>query len=427
MDISIARYHDINIYLLHGNLSWCVTYFAFTKKNLYLRDNFRNRVWRMFRRMVVFVLLAALIALLVMPARFKPVFFLEYSAVFYVSKVVFYWFLYGFLKYKRKRGLNTNRVLIVDLNNSGAPLRKLIESDPLLGYNFVGFLRDSKSHLSSILGKPDDLEKVIDTHHVQMVFVTLSFFCDGNKLKNILSICNRKGVRLRIVPEKQKWFRSKGKGESIGGVVMIDPQEIPLDDVNLRVQKRVFDIVFSSLIILGVFSWLFPIFAILIKLESPGPVFFSQKRTGINNKTFNCLKFRSMEVNRDSDSIQATAHDKRITKIGRFMRRTNIDELPQFFNVLWGHMSVVGPRPHMIKHTDQYSCEITNYLIRHYVKPGVTGWAQVNGFRGETKELWKMEKRVEYDMKYIENWTFPLDLKIVWMTIFGKNALKNAG
>jgi len=377
--------------------------------------------------MIVFVLLSALIALLLMPSRFKPFFFLEYSAVFYVSKVVFYWFLYGFLKYKRKRGLNTNRVLIIDLNNSGAPLRKLIDSDPLLGYNFVGFLKEKSSQVADILGSPGDLERIIDVHHIQMVFVTLSFFCDGNQLKNILEICNKKGVRLRIVPEKQKWFRSKGKGDSIGGIVMIDPQEIPLDDVNKRVQKRVFDIAFSIVIILGVFSWLFPIVALLIKLESKGPVFFSQKRTGINNKTFNCLKFRSMKVNKDSDAKQATADDDRITKIGKFMRKTNIDELPQFFNVFWGHMSVVGPRPHMLKHTDEYSALITNYLIRHYVKPGVTGWAQVNGFRGETNELWKMEKRVEYDMKYIENWTFPLDFKIIWMTIFGKDALKNAG
>jgi len=160
--------------------------------------------------------------------------------------------------------------------------------------------------------------------------------------------------------------------------------------------------------------------AILLKINSKGPVFFVQKRTGINNKTFKCLKFRSMKVNNESDIKQAVEGDQRITAFGNFLRKSNIDELPQFFNVLFGQMSVVGPRPHMLKHTDQYSGLIDGYLVRHYIKPGITGFAQISGYRGETDELWKMERRVHYDMNYLENWNFWWDLKIVLMTIIGE-------
>lgn len=214
--------------------------------------------------------------------------------------------------------------------------------------------------------------------------------------------------------------------ESVGNLVVINPQETPLDDLGNRLLKRLFDIGFSLTAILLIFSWLFPLIAILIKLSSKGPVFFIQERTGIDQKPFKCIKFRSMNVNKEADKKQATANDSRITKIGSFIRRTNIDELPQFFNVLAGQMSVVGPRPHMLKHTEQYSELIEYYLTRHYVKPGITGWAQVNGLRGETDELWKMEKRVEFDKEYIENWELDWDLKIIWMTIFGKRAFLNA-
>jgi putative colanic acid biosynthesis UDP-glucose lipid carrier transferase len=224
------------------------------------------------------------------------------------------------------------------------------------------------------------------------------------------------------------WSRSVSrKVQSANSFEIFNPQKIPLDDLTMRFGKRIFDIIFSTAVILFIFSWLFPIIGLLIKLNSKGPVFFVQKRTGINNKTFNCLKFRTMTVNTESDSRQAQINDSRITSIGDFLRRTNIDEMPQFINVLLGNMSVVGPRPHMLKHTDQYSQLIQHYKVRHFVKPGITGWAQVNGFRGITDELWKMEKRVEYDMDYLENWTFFWDIKIIFMTVFGNKAFKNAG
>ena len=185
--------------------------------------------------------------------------------------------------------------------------------------------------------------------------------------------------------------------------------------------KRAFDLVFSTVVLICSPVIFIPI-AIAVKLSSPGPVFFKQKRTGFKGKEFNCYKFRTMRVNADSDEVQATRNDPRKTRVGEFLRKTSLDELPQFINVFLGDMSVVGPRPHMVKHTLDYSKIIDKYMLRHLIKPGITGWAQVNGYRGETRELWQMERRVEYDVWYIEHWNFWLDIKIIFLTVF--NAFK---
>ncbi|MBR3015291.1 MAG: exopolysaccharide biosynthesis polyprenyl glycosylphosphotransferase, partial [Bacteroidaceae bacterium] len=184
-----------------------------------------------------------------------------------------------------------------------------------------------------------------------------------------------------------------------------------------RFKKRLFDIVVSSLVLILIMPWVTAIVAIIMKLTMPGPIFFRQKRTGLDGKEFNCIKFRSMKVNAEADSLQATKDDPRKTKFGNIMRHYNIDELPQFWNVFKGDMSVVGPRPHMVKQTDEYSSLIPKYMVRHFAKPGITGWAQVTGFRGETSELWQMEGRVKKDIWYIEHWTIWLDIKIMWLTV----------
>ena len=183
------------------------------------------------------------------------------------------------------------------------------------------------------------------------------------------------------------------------------------------IRKRIFDLLFASLVVILLLSWLVPIIALFIKLESDGPVFFKQLRTGKNGLPFYCLKFRSMCVNADSDVKQASKGDSRVTKLGAFLRKSSLDELPQFFNVLKGEMSVVGPRPHMISHTEYYSKTIDNFMERHIIMPGITGLAQVSGYRGETKEIGCMAKRVDADIKYVYNWSFLLDMKIVLLTI----------
>jgi len=427
LDIELQGTQFLKIYLLHGNLSWILTYLIFAKKNLYLRDGYLNRIRRITKRTFIFFIVSAVIAFLILPKQYSRTFLLEYTVMFYFGKIIFYWFLYNYLKFKRKHGINTNRVIIVGENETSKFLRRIIESNPMLGYSYYGLVADTPTNDPTLLGKTDELASIIRQHNIQMVFVSQSLISEENNEKKFLKICNQLGVRLRFIPENQRWFRSRLNMESVGELVLINPQEIPLDDIGSRSWKRMFDICFSLLVILLVLSWLMPIIVFLIKMGSKGPIFFVQKRTGINNKTFNCIKFRSMQMNEMSDIKQATADDHRITKIGRFMRKTNIDEFPQFINVFLGQMSVVGPRPHMLKHTEQYSALIEHYLNRHHVKPGITGWAQVNGYRGETDEFWKMEQRVKYDMEYIENWTFGWDISIILKTIFGMKSYKNAG
>src|SRR5690606_10508566 len=203
----------------------------------------------------------------------------------------------------------------------------------------------------------------------------------------------------------------------LGDVPVISIRQEPVYDIEGRFKKRLFDMLFSLLVVVLVLSWLYPLIGMLIKLESRGPIMFKQLRTGRDNKPFWCYKFRSMRVNNESDDRQATRGDSRITTIGAFLRRTSLDELPQFFNVLQGHMSVVGPRPHMLKHTEQYKTIIDHYMTRQFLKPGITGWAQVNGYRGETTEPRLMERRVAHDIWYLENWTTMLDVRIVFLTI----------
>lgn len=224
-------------------------------------------------------------------------------------------------------------------------------------------------------------------------------------------------LRVNFVPELYYPTPTPYHTHYLDDIPVISFRQEPMTDMMSRFKKRFFDISLSLLVIVFVLSWLTPLLAIIIKLSSKGPVLFRQQRSGKNNMPFYCYKFRSMRLNDDSDRKQTLPGDSRVTAIGNFMRRTSIDELPQFFNVLLGQMSVVGPRPHMLAHTAQYSEIIEKYMARHFIKPGVTGWAQVNGYRGQTKEPELMRKRVEHDLWYLENWTAMLDVRIVFLTI----------
>ena len=229
-------------------------------------------------------------------------------------------------------------------------------------------------------------------------------------------------IHFMLVPTLRRYVKKQMKLDSIGDIPVFLMREEPLQYPFNKFVKRTFDILFSTVFLCTLFPILYIIIGIIIKADSPGPVLFKQKRTGLKGSDFVCYKFRTMRVNKDADVKQATKNDARTTKIGAFLRKTNLDELPQFVNVLIGNMSVVGPRPHMLKHTIEYSAMIDKYMLRHLAKPGITGWAQVNGYRGETKELIQMEKRVEYDVWYIENWSFFLDIKIIYLTV--RNMIK---
>ncbi|PZU82202.1 MAG: undecaprenyl-phosphate glucose phosphotransferase [Chryseobacterium sp.] len=247
-------------------------------------------------------------------------------------------------------------------------------------------------------------------------------FCDDridiDLYKNIVEVAEHKMIRIYMVPDFKYVSIGPHHFDSINQIPFLKLLKEPLSAPKKQVLKRIFDILFSSLVLIFILSWLMPIVAIIIKLESKGPVFFLQKRSGFKNEPFNCIKFRSMSVNSYSDVMSASKNDSRVTKFGSFMRKTSIDELPQFVNVFLGHMSVVGPRPHMLSQTEQYAKITKKYMLRHIVKPGITGWAQVMGSRGEIFSNKDMENRVEKDIWYIQNWSFFLDLKIIFLTFY---------
>ncbi|SHM19331.1 undecaprenyl-phosphate glucose phosphotransferase [Flavobacterium saccharophilum] len=352
-------------------------------------------------------------------SRLRLVFF---YIVFFCLLVISRYLSMKILKYIRKKGFNFRKFIIIGANDTGERMRKILAKDLTYGYRFLGFFDekvDPFAFISSpVVGGFDAIEEYIINEEVDEMYVALHI--DNIAVINkLIHVCEHHMVRIKFIPDFQLYTKSSKVEISFyeNTPVLMFRRE-PLEFTVNRLVKKTFDICFSFAVIILVFPWLFPILMLIIKIESPGPVFFIQERSGRDNISFNCLKFRSMRLNGVADQKQAKKGDSRVTKFGAFMRKTSIDELPQFFNVFYGHMSVVGPRPHMVNHTRQYTELINNYLVRQYAKPGITGWAQVNGYRGETKELIDMKNRVEYDIWYIENWSLLLDIKIIIKTIF---------
>jgi len=244
----------------------------------------------------------------------------------------------------------------------------------------------------------------------------------NNQILQVVDFADNNLKILKFLPDNKEIYSKKMKYENYEYIPILSLRDIPLQESVNQIAKRAFDILFASAVIIFILSWLTPILAILIRLESKGPIFFKQSRNGFNYKEFDCFKFRSMMPNDDAHLHQATKGDQRVTKVGKFIRKTSIDELPQFFNVLFGDMSVVGPRPHMVSHTNMYAKRVDKFMVRHFVKPGITGLAQVSGFRGEVETDKDIINRVKYDIFYIENWSLLLDIKIIIQTFL--NALK---
>lgn len=324
------------------------------------------------------------------------------------------------LKLFRSIGGNYRNVVIVGAGAVGNQIYNYIKHDVASGYKFAGFFDDHKEnslHRSLIIGNVNDVKLFSTENNIDEIFCALPLTAIKN-IRELMAFADNNLIRFRMVPDFRGFLNKKVNIDFYNRVPVLTVRSEPLELLSSRIFKRCFDILFSLAAIIVLFPILFPLFVILIKLNSPGPIFFKQKRSGRLNEEFYCYKFRSMSVNMNSDSHQAIQGDARITPIGRFLRKSNLDELPQFFNVLIGNMSIVGPRPHMLKHTEEYSRLIDKYMVRHLVKPGITGWAQVNGYRGTTLNPRYMMKRVQYDLWYIENWSFLLDIKIIFLTVY---------
>ena len=322
------------------------------------------------------------------------------------------------IKAYRSRGFNYKRIIILGAGEAAQRLLEELRNDAGYGYRIVGIFDDTPQtgELEGYVGPIADVEQFIAQNLVDEMFCAIPD-TEQSTVSDMIRLADHHAIDFYYVPQFNRTVTRKFEIYSMGNVPVLAVRPYPLSNAINRFIKRAFDIVVSSIVLILSPIVLIPV-AIGIKLSSPGPIFFKQKRTGYRGKDFYCYKFRSMKVNVDADTVQATKDDPRKTRFGDFLRRSSIDELPQFFNVWKGQMSVVGPRPHMVKHTEMYSALIDKYMLRHTIKPGITGWAQVNGYRGQTDELWMMEKRVEYDVWYAENWNFMLDLKIIFLTVF---------
>lgn len=325
-------------------------------------------------------------------------------------------------KYRRSSAMKRNAIFV----GAGVNLRAIynrLAKDLTTGYVIQGYFEDHVSkHLGEELPRLGEVSDVVDYLNENKGKVDL-VFCNqpdsmADSVREIVRCCENNLIHFYTVPNVNNFLNRRMTVQYVDDMPVFTMRDEPLRLPHNRAIKRLFDIFASLLFLVLIFWWVYIIVAIITKITMPGPVLFKQKRSGDHRKEFTCLKFRSMKVNDQADLVQATKNDPRKTKWGNFLRKTSIDEFPQFINVLRNDMSIVGPRPHMLKHTEEYGKIIDKYMVRHYAKPGITGWAQVKGFRGETPETWMMEERIKKDIWYIEHWTFMLDIKIIFMTIF---------
>ncbi len=342
--------------------------------------------------------------------------------VFLASLLLWRYFLYYVLFLYRKAGYNYRNVLIIGNNETANELKRFFVQSPWSGYKFKGFFTNKKSNKKDVKGTYEDLERFVSENNIDELYL-ISDSVDESIYKVLNSIVSKHAVKIRIVPAISNFTFMNVKLVNYDTIPVLRIQRGPLNYWYNRLFKRSFDFIFSLIIVVAVLTWLIPLIWFLNFISgNRGPVFFIQLRTGLGDKPFKMIKFRTMAVNKEADIKQATFNDERITSVGKFLRKTSIDELPQFLNVLSGKMSVVGPRPHMINHTKEYKEMVKEFMIRHAVKPGITGYAQVRGKRGEIKRTRDIKARIKDDLFYIENWSFSLDIKIIFLTVI--NILK---
>ncbi|MHB8929045.1 MAG: undecaprenyl-phosphate glucose phosphotransferase [Melioribacteraceae bacterium] len=413
------------ILMLGLNILWYIT----TKATVFY-DNF-NLYEFSFQATIILknVLVQVIAAIIFVFAKKEDLFtrnfiilYFTFLLLFVSSRTIFFSMVQKAL---RNKGKYVRNLMVIGANNFSREFVKLIESNPNFGYNFIGFVDDNpETNEVNLSGTIKELDSLLQAQRVDEVVIAIAHF-DSHKLTHIINVCNKNAVRIHIIPDYLQYLSKKFLLSTIGNFPIITIRNEPLAEIQWRLVKRLFDIVFSIIVITLILSWLIPLISILVKLSSPGPVFFSQDRIGLKNEKFRCFKFRSMyseQNTRENDFNPTLKNDRRVTKIGRFLRKSNLDEIPQFWNILKGEMSIVGPRPHAVAFNQEYIQYFDAIKLRHLVKPGLTGWAQVHGLRGDVDDPEENRKRtierIEYDIWYIENWNFWLDIQIILLTIW---------
>lgn len=396
------------------NITWLILFFVLKSYDIRTYDRASKWFIRIFSIISFHLLVIASFWVFTKSYHYSREFlFLTYLSI---TILIFSWrvLYYYLLKYLYKLTVPKN-IIVYGYGPIATELVAFLRLHAEYGYKFLGYF-DNNRQSEQIKGTYSELQDFVRNNEVDEIYCCLPYV-DYSHIKELIDFGDESLVRIKLLTDFRGFASKNIELHRYEHIPVLSVNSTPLDDWKNRAVKRVFDITFSLFVLIFIFSWLYPIIALLIKIDSKGPILFKQKRTGLNNDDFYCYKFRTMKVNSESDVKQATKDDSRITKLGRFLRKSSLDELPQFLNVLMGSMSVIGPRPHMLSHTEEYAKKVEKFMARHFVKPGITGLAQAKGYRGETKHIRQMQNRVKLDRFYVDNWSLWLDIKIIFMTI----------
>ena len=416
--------HKPHMFILLAGLNF-LWYFVSNVINFYEDYSTKYFIYR-FSNIIKIVFVQVLTTVLFVFFVKELLFTRNFIILYAVLLLIFISFRVQIIKYLlikiRGREKNLRNVLIIGAGDTGKNFQLMLHEHSDLGYNTIGFIDNNKDG-ENILGKIKDMEQIITGNSVEVVVIALPF-SESFNLEEIIATCSRLAVRTHIIPDYFSVTSRKFQVNVIGDFPIITVRNEPLAEVHWQFIKRIIDIFFSLLVFIFVLSWLFPLIFLLNKISGNGSTLFVQDRLGVKDRIFKCYKFRTMYVKSENKSVYQPTYegDPRVTKIGRLLRKSNIDELPQFINILKGEMSVVGPRPHPLPYNEFYKQVVDEIKIRSWVKPGLTGWAQVHGYRGdvvdEEENKKRIMKRIEYDLWYIENWSIWLDIQIILLTVW---------
>lgn len=408
---------DYLTFYLYLNFTWSILILLFGAHQIE-RNSSRKSILFLCTRLVIFFFFLFLLYFQITPLAYFPRSEIKYLFIlFFILLISWKLSVYYVFLVLRKKGHYQRKVIIVGFGPESVELSRFFSANVWSGYRFLGFFDGSKDEKRGVIGDWQEIKSYVDHHEVDEIFLALHRI-PQMVMQDVGVLLSDYPGKVRVIPELGRFSFKSAELISYGSVPVLQIQPGPLSYWYNRLVKRVFDVILSLVVISGVVSWMSVILYILSIPGKNGGLFFTQKRTGIDGKEFTCIKYRTMRRNRDAHEKQAVYNDERVTPTGRILRKLSLDELPQFLNVLAGQMSVVGPRPHMLRHTEEYRHLIQGFMLRHTVKPGITGLAQVNGFRGEIKNMNDLRNRVESDVSYVENWSINLDLRIIAQTLW---------
>jgi putative colanic acid biosynthesis UDP-glucose lipid carrier transferase len=407
-------------YIILANIAWLLLALFLRTYSINILFNFEDFTKRTIQVFLIWIIIVLFYLFFSRELTVSRFFIITSTACFGFGLLVNKFIYLGIFRYFKNSNFLTKKILIVGYNETAKKLTSHFEQDAL-NTQIIGYVEDEEniqelSHYP-VLANIDNTLQVAKELDVQEIFSTITPE-QNNYIYELMYQSEKECIRFRIVPNLSVFITREVHIEYYGELPILSLRKEPLDDVGNRIKKRALDIFVSLFVTIFILSWLIPVIGLLIFLESGRPIFFKQLRTGKDKKPFYCWKFRSMKANKDADIKQASRNDTRITPFGSFLRKTSLDEFPQFINVLRGEMSLVGPRPHMLKHTSDYSKVVNDFMVRQFIKPGITGWAQINGYRGEIFNPEQIKMRVNKDLWYLENWTLWLDIRILFLTVY---------